>query len=753
MFTLYTANVIGNQKNKVYPNKIKVYDEETLKNAVKNDYVCATYKDNSRSDDNFIMTDCLPVDCDNDTTDDPSKWLTVDKLKAIFPDVSFAIHYSRNHMKDKIYKDKNGEVSKVVKARPRFHVFFEIDEMSDRVAYRNFKNYLSINYPYFDNNALDAARFFFGTEDPNVEYIKGSKNLSQFLDEEDFDKDFSKIKEGSRNSTMSIYASKVLKRFGNTEKARELFDKKSLDCDPLLEDDELETIWNSAIRFFNKISKEKGYISPEDYEGVKGLWPADYSDMGEALILVDNYKAQIIYTAPTGYLVYNGEFWKESAEMATGVMMSFLDKQLEDANKEVEEALENMKTAGFGEEILILSPKKRMDEADSDDKVDALTRYEQATNYKNFVMKYRNYKYINSTLQVAVPLVLHDINELDRDPYLLNTPDGTYDLKTGAKKDKDPLNFITKQTSVSPSTEGLSIWLDALDTFFQGNSELIDYVQKIVGLAAIGKVMSELLIIAYGDGRNGKSTFWNSIARVLGNYSGAISADSLTVGCKRNVKPELAELKGKRLVIAAELEEGVRMNTSIVKQLSSTDPIHAEKKYKPPFEFIPSHLTVLYTNHLPRVGAIDSGTWRRIKVIPFNAKIEGKKDIKNYTDYLVEKAGGAILTWVIEGARKAETAGGKIAEPSVVINATERYKEKNNWMQQFIDDMCLIDKDAVQKSGEFYNEYRNYCLRNGECTRSTTDFYAELENLGFFRKKSNKGTFIYGISIKKDTDF
>ena len=158
---------------------------------------------------------------------------------------------------------------------------------------------------------------------------------------------------------MSIYASKVLKRFGNTEKARELFDKKSLDCDPLLEDDELETIWNSAIRFFNKISKEKGYISPEDYEGVKGLWPADFSDMGEALILVDSYKAPIIYTAPTGYLVYNGEFWKESAEMATGVMMSFLDNQLEDANKEVEEALENMRTAGFGEEILILSPKKK----------------------------------------------------------------------------------------------------------------------------------------------------------------------------------------------------------------------------------------------------------------------------------------------------------------------------------------------------------------------------------------------------------
>ena len=68
-----------------------------------------------------------------------------------------------------------------------------------------------------------------------------------------------------------------------------------------------------------------------------------------------------------------------------------------------------------------------------------------------------------------------------------------------------------------------------------------------------------------------KSTFWNAIARVLGSYSGTISADALTVGGKRNVKPEMAELKGKRLVIAAELEEGVRLNTSIVKQLCSTD--------------------------------------------------------------------------------------------------------------------------------------------------------------------------------------
>ena len=140
---------------------------------------------------------------------------------------------------------------------------------------------------------------------------------------------------------------------------------------------------------------------------------------------------------------------------------------------------------------------------------------------------------------------------------------------------------------------------------FCGNQELIDYVQMICGLAAIGKVYVEALIIAYGDGRNGKSTFWNAVSRVLGLYSGNISADSLTVGCRRNVKPEMAETRGKRLLIAAELEEGTRLNTSTVKQLTSTDNVYGEKKYKDPLSFTPSHTLVLYTNHLPKVGAME----------------------------------------------------------------------------------------------------------------------------------------------------
>ena len=120
-----------------------------------------------------------------------------------------------------------------------------------------------------------------------------------------------------------------------------------------------------------------------------------------------------------------------------------------------------------------------------------------------------------------------DQRELDADEFLLNTPSATYDLSKGldAHHEHDPKDFITKQTTVDPDMKNMEIWKEALNTFFVNDRELIEYVQEITGLAAIGKVCIEALIIAYGEGRNGKSTFWNTISRVLGSYSGNMSAD------------------------------------------------------------------------------------------------------------------------------------------------------------------------------------------------------------------------------------
>lgn len=225
------------------------------------------------------------------------------------------------------------------------------------------------------------------------------------------------------------------------------------------------------------------------------------------------------------------------------------------------------------------------------------------------------------------------------------------------------------------------------------------------------------------------------------------------MNCKRNVKPEMAELKGKRLIIASEMEEGMRLNTSIVKQLCSTDEIFAEKKYKAPFSFTPSHTLVLYTNHLPKVGANDDGIWRRLIVIPFNARITGDSDIKNYTDYLYEKAGGYILRWIIEGAEKAIRLHFKTELPRVVKAAIEDYREENDWLGHFLNECCDLDPSEKQKSGELYQKYREYSIRTGEYTRSTTDFYTAIEKAGFVRRKTNSGVMVQGLKLKEGQDF
>jgi P4 family phage/plasmid primase-like protien len=385
---------------------------------------------------------------------------------------------------------------------------------------------------------------------------------------------------------------------------------------------------------------------------------------------------------------------------------------------------------------------------------EAYREYIEAIAYHKFLLNRRESKNITATLKEARPMLEISPRDLDSNPFLLCTPAATYDLRKGmaGAQEHDPEDYITKITTVSPSHKGAKIWEDCLNLIFCNDQELIDYVQQICGLAAVGQVFLEALIIAYGSGRNGKSTFWNSIAKVLGSYSGNISADTLTVGCRRNVKPEMAETKGKRFLISAEMQEGARLNDSTVKQLCSTDEIFAEKKYKDPFSFTPCHTLVLYTNHLPRVSASDDGIWRRLIVIPFNAKIEGASDIKNFSDYLYHNAGESILAWIIEGAKKVIDANYKIKLPACVQEAISEYRNQNDWFTHFLEDKCETDAKYRVSSNELYQAYRTYCLETNEYVRSTTDFYTALEKAGFDRISIDRKRYFRGLKLKPEFD-
>lgn len=747
-FTLYHSDSREMPGNCTYAHKVEVTGKDALVQAVSHDYVCAEYRDGYRSNDNFLGSDCLPVDCDNDHSDDPEAWVYPSDVANAFPGVAFAVHYSRNHMKVKAGKA----------ARPKFHVFFSIDRITDTGQYSELKKLVNTIFPYFDTKALDAARFFFGTQKPEVEIFDGPMTLSTFLADDDFDRDMDLgsygdvvIPEGSRNATLSHYAGRILKRFGNTEEAHTHFMEVAACCQPPLEQSELDTIWRSAQRFYEKVSAQDGYIPPEQYNQDLQLKPTDYSDVGQATVLSREYEDRLRYSPSTDFLVYNGRFWEESKPKAQAIAQELTTRQLDEAETEIKKATDELMKNGAWELLASMGPKKAAAVFNAE-QARSFQKYENATTYRNFAIKRRDSKYISAAMKEVHPMVEIDQKALDADEYLLNTPSATYDLRVGlsSAQDHNAADLITKQTTVDPSDEGMEIWEDALSTFFCGDKDLIRYVQDIAGLSAIGKVCVEGLIIACGEGRNGKSTFWNTLSRVLGTYSGNMSADTLTVGCKRNVKPELAEVKGKRLIIAAELEEGMRLNTSNVKQLCSTDEIYAEKKYKDPFSFVPSHTLVLYTNHLPKVGALDDGTWRRLIVIPFNAKIEGASDIKNYADYLYENAGGAILKWIMAGAKRVIGKKFDIKKPAVVDEAIRKYKENNDWLTHFLDDCCEIDPSFSAKSGDVYNAYRSYCMQVGEYIRSTSDFYTALECAGFDRKRSKTARMLFGLQLKSD---
>lgn len=739
-FTVFTAFCTGREANCRYPQKREIQTAQELKEAAQFDHVCAAYKNNYRSRDNFLWSDVVVMDCDNDHTENPQEWVTGEGLLAMLPGIAMAIVPSRN----------NGKAKDGRAARPRFHAYFPIPKLEDEKAYSLLKQEIRERFPFFDEAALDSARFLYGTPTEAVLWQEGEETILTIFQST---RQEGSIPQGQRNNTMSRFAGRIVKRYGDSERAYSIFLEEANKCSPPLEAAELNKIWQSALRFGKKIAAQEGYVSPDqynqDFSRGESLRPSDYSDIGQAKVLLREYGNELRYTEEADFIRYNGVYWMESRQAAVGAVEEFLDLQLADATDQTERAVRELVQLGLPQDI-VRKGGRALEKIIEVGQQKAYAGYLSAEIYRTFVMKRRDIRYILSALQALKPMILLPIQSLDADEFLLNTPSATYDLRKGMEGSREHRaeDFMTKCTTVDPGEEGREIWAKALGEFFTHDQDLIQYAQEISGLMAIGKVYVEALVIAYGDGRNGKSTYWNSLARVLGTYCGGISADALTAGCKRNIRPEMAELKGKRMVIAAEMEEGVRLSTSVLKQICSTDEVGGEKKYKAPFQFVPSHTIVLYTNHLPRVGASDEGTWRRLIVIPFTAQFTGKSEVKNYTDYLVEKAGPAILKWIIEGAQRVIEKEYHLEPPKCVRDAIEKYRGQNDWLHHFLDDCCELAPGFQEKSGELYGAYRAYCQQMNEYTRSTSDFYAALESAGFARRRTKVGRFVTGLQLK-----
>ena len=258
---IYSSDVVGVQSNCVYPHRHEASDAASLSEAVRRDHVCAEYQNHYRGKDNYLTSNCVVMDVDNDHTENPDEWITPEVLVEEYADIKFAITYSRHHMKQK----------ESYSPRPRFHIYFEVDPITDAEEYADLKVALQIMYPFYDDNALDAGRFIYGSDPGDVVWHDGTKTIVSVLEGEDISP---LIPEGNRNRTMYQWAVCHLKREGNSEESEKAYYREAEKCNPPLEEKELRTIWRSAVRFYEKkVKTDPAYVSPQEFKtGIPDKW-------------------------------------------------------------------------------------------------------------------------------------------------------------------------------------------------------------------------------------------------------------------------------------------------------------------------------------------------------------------------------------------------------------------------------------------------------------------------------------------------
>ena len=355
---------------------------------------------------------------------------------------------------------------------------------------------------------------------------------------------------------------------------------------------------------------------------------------------------------------------------------------------------------------------------------------------------------IDSMLSLAGSLVPVSPDDLDQDPWLINCPNGTVDLRTGELLKHARSDMLTPMcpTQYKPESEA-PIWRQTLFDVFQ-SAALVDYWQRLLGYVACGVVTEHVLPVLFGSGSNGKTTILEAWMDTLGpDYCTTQPADFLLQTRGDNHPTAIANLKGKRLAVCSETGEDRRLNEPFVKELTGGGTLSARRMREDLWQFSPTHTLMLVTNHKPKVSGTDGGIWRRLKLIPFNRVFnedEQNKDLAS--DLRVDHPG--ILNWTVQGCRLWRDKG--LAPPREVAEATACYRTDEDVLGAFIAERCNTGIQHFKaKSSQLYKDYCEWCTETGERALSQTKFSTKLKARGYETIRNN-GTWFVGIGLQAD---
>jgi putative DNA primase/helicase len=356
-------------------------------------------------------------------------------------------------------------------------------------------------------------------------------------------------------------------------------------------------------------------------------------------------------------------------------------------------------------------------------------------------------------MEAIVKLATNEIpispDDLDQDVWFLNVENGIIDLRTGEfSEDHLKEKFITKLASVRYDPEAeCPMWEEFLHEIFEGNLELIDYIQKAIGYSMTSDDREQVLFFLHGLGQNGKTTFLNIIMTLLGEY--AKDADPSTFMDKKfdgGPKNDVARLKGARFVRSSEIAEGKYLDEDFIKRVTGHEGLTARFLYGEIFDFNPKFKLWMISNNKPTIRGSDFAIWRRLMTIPFNYRIPNDKRDKTLEAKLDSELPG-ILNWAIKGCMKWLSEG--LNPPEIVVLANTEYKDEMDPLKDFLDDVCNVGVIAKIPAGELYAAYRTYCY----CMRtefiSQQSFGRRLSQLGLKKSREFDGRYWEGIEINK----
>ncbi|AUM00548.1 hypothetical protein B4966_10515 [Rhodocyclaceae bacterium] len=326
--------------------------------------------------------------------------------------------------------------------------------------------------------------------------------------------------------------------------------------------------------------------------------------------------------------------------------------------------------------------------------------------------------------------------EWDADPWLLNTPGGVVDLKTGRMRAHDRADRMTKIAAATPGGD-CPTWKQFIDEVTGGDKELQAYLQRMAGYALTGSTQEHALFFLYGTGANGKSVFVNTLATILGDYATSAPMDTFMETRSDRHPTDMAGLRGARFVAAIETEQGRRWAESKVKSLTGGDKISARFMRQDFFEFFPQFKLFVAGNHKPAIRNIDEAMKRRLHLIPFTITVPPQQRDKHLQQKLLAERDG-ILAWAVEGCLAWQRLG-RLDPPRCVVDATEEYFEAEDALGRWLDERCVREPNAKSLTAELFADWKQWAEAAGEFAGSQKRFADLLLTRGVEKWRNTVG--------------